>query len=206
MARKYAWLVIVGLLALGVLVAARVLRTRGGALPRGQGSPQAVLRKLQEALARGKKAEFADCFATPSAEHRAAVEELYEAIQAAYALRAALRSHQGKNAFDEFMDALVGPAEVKAFVWPPETDVTASRLIVSTGGNATVELPELPKPLRLKLAGVWRIELLADATAARLLRDILARTAAALRKASQAAGLPPEALARKVQEELREDQ
>ncbi len=203
MAREYSWLVIAALIVLGVVVAVWVLGLGDGSLPTGQDSPQAVLRKLQQAMAKGERAMFVECFATRGANHRAAVEALFECVQAAYALRTALRAHYGKDAWEAFMGLLVEPAELRAFVWPPDEDVAATAKVAAKGGEASVELPFATEPLSLKLGGVWRVEAFPHGSEVRDRPEALARAAEALRGAKDDIGKPgvtPESLAQQVQE------
>ncbi len=200
MARRYTWLVIVALIVLGVVITVWVLGLGGGSLPTGQDSPQATLRKLQQAMAKGDKAKFVECFAARSANYKAAIEALFECVQAAQALRNALRSHYGKDAWDTFADRLAEPPEVRAFTWPPDEDFAATKVALK-GAEASVGLPSGIDSLSLKLSGVWRVELYPHGSGVRERRDALARAAEALRKAKDDIGKPgvtPETLAKQV--------
>jgi len=203
-ARRYSWLVLVGLLLVGVLVVSWVLRTGGGLPPVGQDSPQAVLRKLQRAVAEGDKAKFLECFGARSANHKAAEEDLFAYIEAAGKLRDALRGTYGKNAWDTFVGAQADPAQFTAFLWPRDEDVAATAAITVQGSEARVELPPR-EPLTLKLEGVWRIEVFPRGSGVRAQREALAKATEALRKAKDAVGQPgatPESIGQDVRKQL----
>lgn len=204
MARRYSWLVLVGLLLVGVLVVSWVLRTGGGLPPVGQDSPQAVLRKLQRAIAEGDKPRFLECFATRSANHKAVEEDLFDYVQAASRLRNALRGAYGKNAWDTFVSAQASPAQFAAFLWPRDEDAAATANITVQGNEARVELPSR-EPFTLKLEGVWRIEVFPHGSGVRAQREALAKATEALRKAKDdvgQSGATPESIGQDVRRQL----
>jgi len=203
-ARKYTWLVVVGLLLLGVLVVLRVLRGGGGVPPAGQGTPQAVLRKAQRALADGDKAGFVECLVARTRDQRAAAEALFDYVQAAYGLRDAVRQHYGKNSWDTLVSLQPDPAGFTAFVWPRDQDVAATAQIAVQGSEATAQLSPGAEPLVLRLAGVWRIAAFPRESRARARRDALARAAEALRAARDSVGKAGlEAIARRVAAQMK---
>jgi len=204
-ARKYTWLVIVGLVVVGIVAVRAVLRSGGASLPVGQESPQAVLRKLQRALADGDKAKFVECFASSGGDHKAAVEALSDRAQAASRLRIALRETYGKNAWDTFVGLQANPAAFAAFVWPRDEDVAAAAQIAIKGSEAQAELPSGGGPLALKLEGVWRVEVFPRDNGVRDRRAALAGAAAALDQARARIGqegATPESLAQEVRKRL----
>ena len=204
MARKYTWLVLVGLIVLGIVAVRAVLRG-GGSLPVGQESPQAVLRKLQRALADNDKAKFVECFVTRSEHHATAIEALFERAQAALRLRTALREAYGKNAWDTFVSLQADPAEFAAFAWPRDEDVAATAQVAAKGSEAQVELPSGGGPLALKLEGVWRVEMFPRGSGVRDRLDALNHAAAALGQARARIGqegATPESLAQEVKQRL----
>jgi hypothetical protein len=204
-ARKYTWLVLVGLIALGLVAVRWALRSGGGSLPVGQDTPQAVLRKLQRALAEGAKAEFLECFATRSEHHRAAVEALFDRAQAASRLRNALREAYGKSAWDTFVASQADPAEFAAFVWPRDEDVAAAAQVAVKGHEAQAKLASGGGTLTLQLEGVWRVEAFPRGSGVRDRREALARAVAALEQARARVGqggATPESLAEVVRKRL----
>ncbi|MBM4030360.1 MAG: nuclear transport factor 2 family protein [Planctomycetes bacterium] len=190
MARKYSWLVVVGLIAVGIYVVLRVLGGGGGVPPAGQDSPQAVLRKAQRALSEGQKARFVECCAVRSSNYTAAAEALFDYVQAAYRLRDALRGTYGKEAWETLVSRQADPARFTAFVWPRDEDVAAAAKITVNGDEARVELAADAEPLMLKLEGVWRIEAFPHGSGVRARRDALARAAETLRAAREDVGKP----------------
>jgi len=203
-ARKYTWLVLVGLIVVGI-VAVRLAIRGGGSLPVGQESPQAVLRKLQRALAEGDKAKFLECFATRSEHHADAIAALFDRAQAAARLRTALREAYGKDAWDAFVSCQAKRSEFLAFVWPREEEVAATAKIAVKGNEAQAELPSGRGLLALKLGGVWRVEMFPHGSGVRERREALARAAAALDQARARIGqegVTPESLAQEVNKPL----
>ncbi|HPD13529.1 MAG TPA: hypothetical protein PLE19_01175 [Planctomycetota bacterium] len=188
MARRYSWLVIVALMVLGVFVVLRVLRGGGGVPPAGQGTPQALLQKAQRALAEGDKARFLECLAVHSSDSRAAGEALFGYVQAAQALRDALRKHYGKNAWDTFVSLQAAPAQFAAFVWPRDDEVAATAQITVQGNEARVQLSPDAEPLMLRLEGVWRMDVFPRGSGVRARRDALIRATEALAKARDGVG------------------
>ena len=205
MAQRHTWLIIVGLTLVGVFAAICVLRTRGGSLPAGQESPQAVLRKTQRALSGGDRARFLECFRTTSQQQRAAVEALFDYLQTAYRLRDALRETYGKTAWETFVSLQATPAAFTAYLWPRDEDIAATADITIQGTEARAELPSQSEPLALRLRGVWRIEEFRPTTDVRLRRQFLARAAEALSKARDdigKRGLKVEDLAREARRRM----
>jgi len=205
MARKYTWLVLVGLIVVGIVAVRAVLRSGGGSPPVGQDSPQAVLRKLQRALDDGEKAEFVECFATRSDHHAEAIEALLGRAEAAHRLRTALREAYGKNAWDTFVSFQAEPAAVAAFVWPRGEDVAATAQVTVNGSEAQVQLPSGGEPLALKLEGVWRVEMFPRGSGVRDRIEGLVRATQALDHARARIGkdgATPESLAQEVKKRL----
>jgi len=206
-ARRYSWLVIVALMVLGVFVVLRVLRGGGGVPPAGQGTPQALLQKAQRALAEGDKAKFLECLAVRSSDHRAAGEALFDYVQAAQALRDALRKHYGKNAWDTFVSLQANPTQFAAFVWPRDQEVAATAQIRVQGSEARVQLSPESGPLMLRLEGVWRMDVFPLGNGVRARREALIRAAEALTKALEGIGTAElEALAQGVKQAIGEPQ
>jgi len=204
LARRYSWLVLIVLLLVGVFVVMRVLRTGGGLPPAGQDSPQAVLRKLQRAIAEGDRAEFLECFGARHANHKAAEEDLFDYVEAAGKLRDTLRGAYGKNAWDTFVSAQANPAQFTAFLWPRDEDVAAAAAVAIQGNEARVELPPR-EPFTLKLEGVWRIEIFPHGSGVRAQREALAKATEALRRARGDVGRPgatPESIGQNVRKQL----
>ena len=206
MARRYSWLVVVGLSVVGVFVVMRVLRSGGGVPPVGQDSPRAVLVKAHRALIDKEERRFVECFATRNDDERAAVAAAFDCVQAAYGLRLALREHYGKDAWDTFLSLKALPAELAAHIWPRDEGVDGAAEIREAGSEARIEVPWRAEALSLRLQGVWRIELFAPGTDLRARREALARAAEALRMARDGIGKPgvtPETLARQVEEQMK---
>jgi len=203
-ARRYSWLVVVGLTLVGIFIINRVLRTGGGLPPVGQDSPQALLRKAQRALAEGNRAAFLECVATRSGNHAAAAEALFDYVRAAYALRDALREIYGKDGWERFVAAQGMPAPFAAFIWPRGEDVAATAKVVVEGNQATAEVVPDAEPLALRLEGVWRIEPFPRGSGVRGQREALARATEALRKAREQVGkggATPESLAQEARKQ-----
>jgi hypothetical protein len=204
-ARRYTWLIIAGLTLLGVFAVTRVLGTRGGSIPMGHESPQAVLRKAQRALIEGDRARFLECLASRSKDHKAALEALFDYVQAAYKLQDALRGNYGKNAWETFVSLQANPAQFTAPIWPRDEDLAATASITLQGTEARVELPSPAELLTLRMEGVWRIEMFPHGSGVRAIRESFDRATEALRKAREDVGKPgltPEALAQQVRKQI----
>lgn len=205
MARRYTWLIIVGLMLLGIVVVTCVLRMGRVALSPGQESPQAVLRKAQRALIAGDKTGFLECLAVRSDHYKAAAEALFDCALAARTLRLTLREHYGKNAWETFVSLQADPAQFSAFDWLGVDDFVSTAAIEAKDDEARVELPAPHEALGLRREGVWRIDLFPRGSGVREKREPLVRAAEALRKARERigqAGATPESLAQEVRRQI----
>jgi len=207
MARRYSWLVIAGLMLLGIVAVVRVLGLRGGSLPAGQESPQAVLSKAHRALADGDSAKFAECFVTKGHGQQVAAGNLFDFVRAAYALEDALRKNYGKDAWVTFVSAQADPAQFTAPIWPRDDGFTTDAKITMQGNEAQAELPGRPEALALRMEGVWRIDAFPRDGTVRPRREALARATEALRKALARVGPggpPPKGLGEEVRKQIGE--
>jgi len=205
MARRYTWLVIAGLMVLGIGVVIHVLGLGGATPPAGQESPQAVLTKAHRALVEGDPAKFAECFVAEGHGQQVAVGALFDFVRAAYALEDALRENYGKSAWETFVGAQADPAAFVAPIWPRDPDFPTAAKITVAGNEAKAKLPGRAEALPLRLEGVWRIDAFPRDGTVRERREGLARATDALRKILPAIALggpTPRSLGRQVREQL----
>jgi len=204
-ARKYTWLIIVGLMLLGIVVVICVLQMARVALSPGQESPQAVLQKAQRAFLAGDKTGFLDCLAVRSGHYKAAAEAAFDCALVARNLRLALTERYGTNAWETFVRLQADPAQFSAFDWLGADDFVSTAAIEAKGDEARVQLPAPHEALGLRREGVWRIDLFPRGSGVREKREPLVRTAEALRKARERigqAGATPGSIAQEVRRQV----
>mgnify|MGYP006286840777 CR=1 FL=1 len=128
--------------------------------PRGQNTPQAMLRKRHLALVEGDKEAFLDCYFPLPAEERDAAAAIFEFGQTLYKFNGRLREHYGPDAIRRFSKMPVDGATLR-FRFPPADPDWTDQLVVSVDGDeAVVENPHgwpAPPSRLICVRGAWAV-------------------------------------------------